>query len=49
LDKFQRNVGDALTDSGWIGDDSQIIAWFAWKAWADGAGAVGALIRLGAF
>jgi len=33
-DKYQRNVGDALTDTGVIKDDAQICHWDAWKVWA---------------
>ena len=35
LDKYQRNVGDALTDTRVIVDDGQIVVWEAWKLWAD--------------
>ena len=35
LDKYQRNVGDALTDTRIIADDGQIIYWQASKEWAD--------------
>ena len=38
LDKYQRNVGDALTDTQVIADDGQIIFWQAQKSWADPAG-----------
>lgn len=35
LDKYARNVGDALTDSGIIRDDSQIVCWETHKRWVD--------------
>jgi hypothetical protein len=35
LDKYQRNVGDALTDTRIIDDDGQIVTWAAAKLWAD--------------
>ena len=34
LDKYQRNIGDALTDTGVIADDAQIVHWDTWKRWA---------------
>jgi hypothetical protein len=46
LDKLQRNVGDALTDTGVIADDSLIAHWSAWKLWATTGQQVGALIRV---
>lgn len=33
-DKYQRNVGDALTDTRLIVDDAQIVEWAAVKRWA---------------
>ena len=35
LDKFQRALGDALTESGIIYDDGQIVAWRAQKEYDD--------------
>lgn len=35
LDKYQRNAGDALTDTRVIADDGQIVHWDPWKLWAD--------------
>jgi hypothetical protein len=35
LDKYARNVGDALTDTRIIADDGQIVHWDAWKVWAE--------------
>lgn len=46
LDKLQRNIGDALTDTGVIADDSLIVGWSAWKLWAPTATGAGALIEL---
>lgn len=46
LDKLQRNIGDALTDTGVIADDSLIVGWTAWKLWAATATGAGALIEL---
>lgn len=46
LDKLERNVGDALTDTGVIKDDSQIVHWSAWKLWAPEVDQVGALVNL---
>lgn len=37
LDKLQRAIGDALTQSGAIVDDSQIVAWDASKVWGQSA------------
>lgn len=34
-DKLARNIGDALTDSGLIRDDSQITDWDICKRWSD--------------
>jgi len=31
LDKFQRALGDALTQAGAIKDDARIVHWDAWK------------------
>lgn len=41
LDKFARNVGDALQDTRVIVDDSQIVHWSAWKAWTPEGGVSG--------
>jgi hypothetical protein len=38
LDKYERNVGDALTDTQVIADDGQVVHWDAWKMWADPSG-----------
>jgi crossover junction endodeoxyribonuclease RusA len=35
LDKLVRALGDAMTQSGLINDDSQIVVWVASKRWAD--------------
>lgn len=47
LDKYQRNIGDALTDVQVIADDGQIVHWSAWKMWAPSAEQVGALVEVG--
>lgn len=35
LDKLQRNLGDALQQSGLISEDRNIVTWIARKRWAD--------------
>lgn len=40
LDKLQRALGDALTQSGLIGDDAQIVTWIAHKLYAGDSGAL---------
>lgn len=48
LDKYQRNVGDALTDTQVIADDAQIVGWApAWKVWAPDASRVGIWLTVG--
>jgi len=47
LDKLERNIGDALTDTAVIRDDTQIVHWDAWKAWAVDHGRVGCLVEVG--
>lgn len=47
LDKHQRTVLDALTESGLIADDSLIVAaWPAWKVWATPEQPAGARIEI---
>lgn len=48
LDKHQRSIGDALTESGLINDDSQICHWEAWQAYPDTPGCPDRLDRPGA-
>jgi crossover junction endodeoxyribonuclease RusA len=36
LDKLQRALGDALTESGIVQDDARIVRWHVMKVWADG-------------
>ena len=47
LDKLQRSTGDAITESGIIIDDSQIVGWTVHKLYADPA-PVGAHITIDA-
>jgi crossover junction endodeoxyribonuclease RusA len=37
IDKLQRSIYDAITDAGWIRDDSQIARVYASKEWTEGA------------
>jgi Holliday junction resolvase RusA-like endonuclease len=46
LDKYQRNVGDALVDAGVLTDDSRIVEWQARKDWAETPEQAGALIEI---
>ncbi|UVK61376.1 RusA-like resolvase [Microbacterium phage Gingerbug] len=36
LDKLQRALGDALTESGIVADDARIVRWHAMGVWAGG-------------
>jgi hypothetical protein len=47
LDKYTRNLGDALTDSGIIADDGQIVSWWTSKTWAADADSCGVRVWVG--
>lgn len=51
LDKLQRALGDALTESGIVADDARIVRWNVSEVWAGGLGSVhpepGVLITIG--
>ena len=38
LDKLQRAIGDALTESGIVADDARIVRWHVDEVWAGGLG-----------
>jgi Holliday junction resolvase RusA-like endonuclease len=46
LDKYLRAVGDALTRSGVIHDDAQIVSWSASKHWASFPAEAGVLLTI---
>ncbi len=46
LDKLQRNLGDALSDTQVIVDDGVIVHWDTWKLWAPQPGAIGVDIEV---